>query len=250
MSKTFIKIVTLIACISFLLILSSCENLDLNKVDLNQFSDKDLKIISDKGVICDLPYIRVGLECCLDSDKNSICDNQNLNSSNSSNISIYPSYDISNLEGNSDSGEREGRDNRFSNYNLPFHQSRISNNNAAKTSVHLGVNLAGPISYYSSEWVFLDMMKSSSNWLTQIEGNWEIWDTEEQNKLDLDESGWVKSLTPLNNQEAEYDYVATYLMASNYHPSGRYIVLYDGEGRVEYRLNGIKNQELSMPVEM
>ena len=56
----FIILITLIA---------GCENVDVSKV-----SDKDLERISDKAVICNSPYIRVGIECCLDQNNNKICD--------------------------------------------------------------------------------------------------------------------------------------------------------------------------------
>lgn len=58
---------------SFLIILTifiaSCENVDVSKV-----SDKDLERISEKAVVCNKPYIRVGIECCLDQNDNKICD--------------------------------------------------------------------------------------------------------------------------------------------------------------------------------
>ncbi|MFC1691853.1 hypothetical protein ACFL0W_06765 [Nanoarchaeota archaeon] len=52
-----------------LLVLASCEN-----INLDDLSDEDLARISEKAVICNKPYIRVGIECCLDQDDNKICD--------------------------------------------------------------------------------------------------------------------------------------------------------------------------------
>lgn len=43
-------------------------------VDLTEVSDEDLARISEKAVVCNAPYIRVGIECCLDVDNNNICD--------------------------------------------------------------------------------------------------------------------------------------------------------------------------------
>ncbi len=52
-----------------LFLLSGCEN-----VDLRDISDEDLERISDKAVVCNKPYIRIGMECCLDQNDNKICD--------------------------------------------------------------------------------------------------------------------------------------------------------------------------------
>ncbi|MBS3116074.1 hypothetical protein J4421_00605 [Candidatus Woesearchaeota archaeon] len=41
---------------------------------LDDLSDKDLKRISENAVICNKPYLRVGLECCLDKNGDKICD--------------------------------------------------------------------------------------------------------------------------------------------------------------------------------
>lgn len=48
---------------------SGCSNIDLSEV-----TDEDLQRISNKTVVCNEPYIRVGIECCLDKNNNSICD--------------------------------------------------------------------------------------------------------------------------------------------------------------------------------
>ena len=53
----------------FLIFLTGC-----NDVDVSKLSDQDLERISEKAVVCNKPYIRVGLECCLDQNSNSICD--------------------------------------------------------------------------------------------------------------------------------------------------------------------------------
>jgi len=55
-----------------MLVVSGCE-----KFSLDDLSDKDIKRISENAVICNKPYMRVGLECCLDKNKDQICDNDN-----------------------------------------------------------------------------------------------------------------------------------------------------------------------------
>ncbi len=51
------------------LILSACSSVDLSKL-----SDADLARISNASVVCNPPYMRLGLTCCLDRNNNSICD--------------------------------------------------------------------------------------------------------------------------------------------------------------------------------
>ena len=64
--KKSIGTVSVIICILFLV---GC-----NGIDISSLSDKDLERISNKAIVCNDPYIRVGTECCLDKDSNSICD--------------------------------------------------------------------------------------------------------------------------------------------------------------------------------
>lgn len=111
-------------------------------------------------------------------------------------------------------------------------------------SVPLGINITG-LSYYSPEFTFVDAMKSSGGWYTQ---DGIAWDTLEQDKLDVDKDGWVKSL-PAAGSGARYKYVAALLSASDEkrHPSGQYTVLYDGEGTMDYLFAGKKNEALSRP---
>ena len=108
-------------------------------------------------------------------------------------------------------------------------------------NIPLGTNLSS-ISYYSSQVPFLDEMKSSKSWITQ---NQQTWNTQEQNLLELDDNGWVKSL-PSEGAEANYTRVGTLLFRghNNYLP-GDYIVTYEGEGEIEYRFDATKKEALS-----
>ena len=63
------KIPFIIGTIILLTIIAGCKNLTLGDL-----SDEDLERISEKAVVCDKPYIRVGIDCCLDKNDNSICD--------------------------------------------------------------------------------------------------------------------------------------------------------------------------------
>lgn len=87
----------------------------------------------------------------------------------------------------------------------------------------IGTNLA-PVSYYSSQLPFVDVMKSASPWISGSSGG--TWDT--QQPLNLDANGWVRSLAP--------GQVARTLMLRaipNHYPAGRYLVRYKGQGTIK-----------------
>ena len=89
----------------------------------------------------------------------------------------------------------------------------------------LGTNLTN-ISDWSREWCFVDAFKASRAWISgSVDGTWD-----DGRALDLDEDGWVRSL--LEGQIAR-----TLLLSdpAGHYPAGRYIVLYEGEGTIEYR---------------
>jgi len=87
----------------------------------------------------------------------------------------------------------------------------------------LGINLNGPADW-NSELPFVDVFRLSRPWVSQQKG--EPWG--KGPALALDERGWVKSLdadcwaeTPLCT------------IAAGHYPSGRYTVLYDGQGKLD-----------------
>lgn len=55
--------------LSLIILLTACENVDVSKI-----SDQDLERLSEKAISCKDPYIRYGASCCLDQNKNNICD--------------------------------------------------------------------------------------------------------------------------------------------------------------------------------
>ncbi|ERT09117.1 putative cellulose-binding domain protein [Lyngbya aestuarii BL J] len=118
----------------------------------------------------------------------------------------------------------------------------------------LGINLNG-IAYWSSQQPFLDYFKSSRQWITQCakadpdcRGEW---NTKEEELLDLDENGWVKSL-PSPEDSPEYTRVSTVFMKGtkgipNQFVGGKYIVLYEGEGKISYGLSAKQDEAASTP---
>jgi hypothetical protein len=127
----------------------------------------------------------------------------------------------------------------------------IAFHHAAIDDLTLGTNLSG-ISPWSTQLPFLDAFKTSVPWLTQCAGE-ELgcsgsWASDEYAQLDLDEQGWVKSL-PTASDPPEYTRVGTLLFReiNGRYPGGQYVVLYDGEGAIEYRFDAQKDETLSSP---
>ncbi|NOY80883.1 MAG: hypothetical protein GXP31_07735 [Kiritimatiellaeota bacterium] len=88
----------------------------------------------------------------------------------------------------------------------------------------LGMNLAGPADW-NTELPFVDVFKLSRPWISQKKGM--AWG--KGPKLELDKHGWVKRLAP--------DCWAETLLCTirgGHYPGGRYTVLYDGRGRIEF----------------
>jgi hypothetical protein len=112
----------------------------------------------------------------------------------------------------------------------------------------LGVNLNG-VSYWSSGLPFLDHFKTASDWMPQ---NSKTGDKPQGIQLNLDENGWVKSLPKSGN--GNYDSVQTLVnlisptpgVKENY-PSGKYVVLSEGEGKLEYGLDAKLDTSASKP---
>lgn len=113
----------------------------------------------------------------------------------------------------------------------------------------VGTNLNG-IADWSTQQPFIDAFKSSRSWITQCQngepGCKGGWSTDEFGKLNLDSNGWVKSL-PAPADPAEYTRVSTLLfrdLAGQY-PGGKYVVLYAGEGTIEYGFDARKDEAAS-----
>ena len=122
----------------------------------------------------------------------------------------------------------------------------INSSNAANSPLNnslVGTNLSS-INYYSSQLPFLNEFASSKSWITQ---NQQSWNTREENLIDIDANGWVKSL-PNSEDGTLYNKVSSLFFRdhSSYMP-GKYIVSYEGEGNIEYKFDAKKNEALSTP---
>jgi len=109
---------------------------------------------------------------------------------------------------------------------------------------YMGINLAH-IHEGNREQPFINIFKTARQWIPQ---NSTTWDTQESNKLDLDRHGYVRSLTPLGEGTVKYKYVGTKINSGiGPYLGGKYIVLYQGEGTLEYAQDAKKDFAASKP---
>lgn len=89
----------------------------------------------------------------------------------------------------------------------------------------LGMNLSGPADW-ATELPFVDVFRLSRRWISQRQGG--AWGTGPA--LELDEHGWVKRLEP-----GCWADTPLCTIASGRFPQGRYVCLYQGQGKIELR---------------
>ncbi|MFZ6028724.1 MAG: cellulose-binding protein [Chloroflexota bacterium] len=114
----------------------------------------------------------------------------------------------------------------------------------------IGVNISSIVDW-TSDFPFVDIFKTSRTWLPQCQewsnpGCTSGWDTGEYAFIDLDENGWVRSL-PAPEENRMFDRVSTVMLLGDARAGtgGTYLVLYDGEGTLEYGLGAEKDAAAS-----
>ncbi len=123
----------------------------------------------------------------------------------------------------------------------------------------VGVNLTG-FDYWSPDFPTINQLKRAGGWLTQctypkdagctnFSNGQSGWDTLEQSKLVLDAQGYPMSLPAANDTSVKYRRVSALMFHddSRVHPAGKYIVLYEGSGTIEYSMAGTKVATESKP---
>ncbi|MDY6939510.1 MAG: tandem-95 repeat protein [Cyanobacteriota bacterium] len=113
---------------------------------------------------------------------------------------------------------------------------------APEEPVAMGMNLSSP-NYWGTQRGFLDVFKSARAWLPQSDSSW---NTKEDDALDLDENGWVRSL-PTAEDGVEFDRASALVGLFDPAHGDRYVVLYDGKGTLEYSFSARKDTEASKP---
>lgn len=110
----------------------------------------------------------------------------------------------------------------------PSLQNAIAANPKTRSTL-IGTNLNG-IADWSTQWSFVDVFKTSRDWISQREGA--AWG--EGGKINLTPDGWVASLEP-------GQWVETVMMiGSSHYPAGKYTLLYDGEGKMTFAFDHAK----------
>ena len=122
----------------------------------------------------------------------------------------------------------------------------VSLNSSAQFSENpkLGINV-GDLGKLSSSIPFIDIFKISKGWYTSCEFDWGAGqpidpdctrktslNTREQNLLHLDGNGWVRDL-PSPQDSPVFTSVTSVWKLSEHFPTGRYVVLFDGKGRMK-----------------
>ena len=122
--------------------------------------------------------------------------------------------------------------------------NKIHLSSQSKTETNIGTNLSN-INDWSSQLPFIDGFRSSRPWLPQQPG---VWNTRENDQLDLDANGWVKSLpTPEDGTDDSYAGTLLFRGIDGNYPGGEYVVLYDGEGTIEYDFDATLDLTASSP---
>jgi hypothetical protein len=122
-----------------------------------------------------------------------------------------------------------------------------------------GVNLAG-FDYWSSDFPIINQFKRAGGWLTQCSypkdagctnfGNGQSgWDTLEQAKMNVDVYGYPLSLPAAGDNTVKYRRASALMFHDDgrVHPAGKYTVLYEGSGTLEYSMAGSKVAAESKP---
>ncbi|HIP81156.1 MAG TPA: hypothetical protein EYH16_01935 [Leucothrix mucor] len=108
----------------------------------------------------------------------------------------------------------------------------------------LGINV-GSLGKLTTSIPFTDIFKISRGWFTSCAYDWRAkrpldpgctaktsLNTQEQDQLQLDGNGWVRAL-PTPNEAPVFTSVTSTWRLSKHFPTGRYVVLYEGEGKME-----------------
>jgi hypothetical protein len=113
-----------------------------------------------------------------------------------------------------------------------FHISAAQSTRPNAGNTALGINLAG-IADWTTEWPFVDAFKISRNWTSNRDGA--PWG--QGGPLALTPEGWIASLQP--GQVA-----ITPIYIDGAHPTGDWVLLYDGEGEIAFPMfaNTIRSQ--------
>ncbi len=105
----------------------------------------------------------------------------------------------------------------------------------------LGMNLA-EVTYYSREWVFVDVMKQARPWLPTTPGSSSPWNSGED--LKLNENGYPL----LADGQAAHTHMM--IATDGAHPAGKYVCTYDGDGEIEFAFDAKITSRVNNRIEL
>ncbi len=105
----------------------------------------------------------------------------------------------------------------------------------------LGMNLA-EVTYYSREWVFIDVMKQARPWLPTTPGSSSPWNSGEE--LKLNENGYP--LLAAGQAAHTHMMIAT----DGAYPAGKYVCTYDGDGEIEFAFDAKVTRRVDNRIEL
>lgn len=123
--------------------------------------------------------------------------------------------------------------------NLTANQEEITMTNSTNPSLGMGL---GGISDWSTQLPFINHFKSSRPWIghePRANGGYN-WGGVSEEEFVLDENGYPISLPVVNGKTAAMGTVLFTNMEAEEIPGGKYIVLYDGEGTIDYHIRAEK----------
>ncbi|MCX7958764.1 MAG: cellulose-binding protein [Deltaproteobacteria bacterium] len=100
----------------------------------------------------------------------------------------------------------------------------------------LGTNLDG-LNDWSSVYPFVNVFRMARAWISGSSSQWD-----DGRPLSLDDNGWVTSLLP-----GQIARTLVFTDIEGHYPGGKYVVLYDGEGTIEYYGSATKDEGSSEP---
>lgn len=109
--------------------------------------------------------------------------------------------------------------------------------------VYLGLNVSSN-NYYSTQFLFVDPMKSAMPWVTQnsynVPGGKNPWHTGVLDQIPCDDDGYPLEL-PYDVPGTEAPQIVATLIyrIDGQYPAGDYTLLYDGEGEIQVRFDGV-----------
>lgn len=116
-------------------------------------------------------------------------------------------------------------------------------------NIELGMNLTG-LSDWSSQWVFVDLMKQARPWITQEAGpgyNGKKWDTGLEDKIETDADGYPLQVPFVVSGAARPQVVVT-VVGNESHPAGEYTFMSDGDGDIVFWGTGVTYVKSSTPL--